>query len=519
MKRHRLLSVLLAALFVFGSTTPALAELSLDYESAIEDSAEPFSERIYSYDFAVDSTGQIHVIYSKPVDSGTRCEIIYARGTSGAWTKQTLETDGKTGSISTHLAVDATNKVHVSYIKAQQDPNTHLVYQTITNGTASSQITVEGGGWHSRMQLNSSGRAIFIREGVSGLRLFSPSGASSWTESQIQLPSASHYRIGNFVFDQSRNAYHVTYGDGTSTHNFMYAYSANGSSWSASTIDGSGSLVEWEFWTDLIVDQSGTPYAAMYRYNTDNVGTSALFGKLENGAWRTVTADGGLSQSRAGMGPGLAIDSEGNLHGVWDNSPDVPMDANGAAGNIMYRFSSDEGASWDVRQALRGYSAEGACKIKIVGEKLYLLVLGNYTDAKLYFMEFTLPAATADLFEVSTDTMYYAQGAPVTFHARIQGSAIGDLYVVMIHPWGYFYYLGNDFAWHQVSDLASLRPVLSSFQLTGLNSDFLTVTAMSQAPFTTNGDFVLASGVTPPGTPVSAQTFLTSLYLSQIHVW
>ncbi|MFH1019919.1 MAG: hypothetical protein V1782_04785 [Pseudomonadota bacterium] len=519
MKRQILLSALFSVAVVLLSAMSAFAELTLDYESALEDSAEPFSERIYSYDFAVDTTGQIHVIYSKPVDSGARCEIIYATGSGGAWTRQTLDTDGKAGSISTHLALDATNKAHVCYIKAQQDPETHLVYQTITNNVPSSQITVEGGGWHTRMQLNSSGRAIFIREGVSGLRLFSPSGASSWSESQIQLPTASHYRIGNFVFDQSRNAYHVTYGDGTSTHNFKYAYSADGSSWNGSTIDSSGTLVEWEFWTDLVVDQAGTPHAAMYKYNANNVGTSVLFGKLENGVWRTAIADGGDAQSRAGMGPGLAIDGGGSLHGVWDNSPDVPMDANGAAGNIMYRFSTDDGANWDVHQALRGYSAEGACKIKIVGQKLYLLVLGNYTDAKLYFMEFSLPAASADLFEVATDTMYYAQGAPVSLHARIQGSVTGDLYVVMVHPWGFFYYLGVDFVWHQVSDLGAVQPVLSNFQLTSLNSYFLTVTAMSQAPFTTNGDFLLASGVTPHGTPVTAMTFLTPLYLCPIHVW
>lgn len=519
MNRNIAISFIVSFLLVLGSAFNVSAELSLNYQSVLDDSEEPFATRIYSYDFAVDASGTIHIIYSKPTADGTRCDIVYARGSGGTWDKQILETDGKVGSVSTHLVLDdTTNTVHVCYIKSQQDPNTHLVHQSITNGVPSAQVRVEGGGWHTRMQLNSSGMALFVREGSTTLRLFSPTGANSWAEQQLQLPSAAHYRLANFVFDRSHNAYHLTYGNGTTTHNFMYAYSADALSWAGSTIDGTNSLVEAEFWTDLVVDQSGKPYAAMYKYSTNNIGTSALFGKFENGAWHTITAAGGKPQSRAGMGPGIAIDSWGNLHGAWDNSPDVPMDADGSAGNIMYHFSPD-GANWDVRQALRGYSAEGACKIKIVDQKLYLLVLGDYTDAKLYFMEFNMPSPSTNLFEGATDTMYYGQGEAVNFHARIQGSTVGDLYAVVVHPWGYYYYLGPDLAWHQAADLSALRPVLSNFQLTTVNTYFMSVTAMQQAPFTTNGDFMLVSGVTPPNVPVTSQNFLTPLYSQRIHVW
>ncbi len=517
----RALLLFFAALFLplLIMNNLVFAELSPDFESILEDSEEDFSRRIYSYDFDVDTKGTIHVIYLLPVPGEERAEAVYAYGSNGEWTKTTIESDAKLGSISTGVIVDPSdNSVHICYIKHQNDPDTHLVYQVITDNVPGDQTIVEYGGWHTRMQLNGQGKAIFVRQGSNSLRLFSPLSQTTWTQSEMDLPQEIQYRIADFVYNADTGTYHVTYGNDTTFHDFIYAQSNDGDSWTISLIDDSGKLYELEFWTDLFLDNSGNPYASMYKYADNNTGTSALLGKLDGDSWDVMTVAGGTSDARAGMGARFAVDQWGAFHAFWDNSPDVPIDADGERGNIMYRYSPD-GEDWEVKQAVAPYSAEGTCMIKVDGRNLYLLVLGDYIDAKLYFLKFTLPEPDDNLFEVLPDKMFYDPGETIALYARLQGSGTGDIYLVVSDPHDNMYYLGSDFQWHRTSDLNAIIPAISATELFSFNSYFMNIVAGSETPFNDSGDFLIFSVVNSTDAMLDGFSFLSPLYTNKLHIW
>jgi hypothetical protein len=81
-----------------------------------------------------------------------------------------IDNYGRLASVSTYVRVDrATGREHLCYI---QDPDTRLVYRIVDSGVVGAVTVVENGGWHSKMELDENGAALFLREGSSSLRLF-----------------------------------------------------------------------------------------------------------------------------------------------------------------------------------------------------------------------------------------------------------------------------------------------------------------------------------------------------------
>ncbi|NLG35480.1 MAG: hypothetical protein GX548_09025, partial [Lentisphaerae bacterium] len=367
--------------------------------TVLEDSEEPFSRRIYSYDIDTDPAGNLHLIYSKPVPGSNRCEIIYATGPSPTHLVKTLlETDGKLGSVSTELLVTGINFVHVCYIKHQNDPDTHLVHQTISDGIPSEQQMVDGGGWHTKMQIKDN-QAIFVRENGNALLLLRPNppGFSGWWGRFFAPSGDIPYRLADFTL---ASMYHVTYGDhadshnGTPFHNLCYAFSQDTIVWQPETIDSSTSLWEMEFWTSLVIDPAGNPILSTYRYaeygGTYNTGTSLLLARRNGTNWHRQTIAGTIPgqtppDHRAGMGGQLHIDDAGILYGAWDNSPDYPIDFDGRYGNIVMDCCFGD-SPWQSKTQIEPFSAEGYCRLASHRTNLYMLVLGNYTDTKLYLI-------------------------------------------------------------------------------------------------------------------------------------
>jgi hypothetical protein len=398
------LIIYLGAMIIFATQTYAAWKLVDEYRVA--DSEEPFERRIYAYDIDLDGDGNPHIIYAVPVPGVNRTEIIYARRINNRWNKVVLEEDGKHGSISVFLRINQeSDVVHVCYIRYQNDPSTELVWQVIQNGTPGEKIRLDAGGWHTRMELNLEDNPVFIREGVGSLRLFTKS-SEGWIEETITInPGSSSYRLGEFKIDHERAVYHVLYGDGTTYHNLWHASGALSAPWSATPVDQSGTLAEFEFWKALALDSSGSPHVAMYKYASFggkyNTGTSLLYAHKPRGnddSWeKTIIAGAGPGSPpdhRAGMGVGMVFDDEGRLHAVWDNSPDFPYDFNGERGNIVYHFPDSAGRFSSGHQ-VKPYSLEGNARMVSRNNRLFLLALADYVDAGLYFYE-------ADLTDVST---------------------------------------------------------------------------------------------------------------------
>ncbi len=479
-------------------SVPTWAELTLLFDDTIEYSEDDYSRRIYAYDFVIDATGKIHILYGRPEPAGAnRTQIIYATRQIGSGfeptTKMILEEYGDMGSISNNIVLGNDGTIHVSYLvkrdfkipETGDFPHaTGLVYQAISHGVAGEKSNVSAGSFHTRMQLDTDGSVIFIRERdlyegntVPYPRAFSlyKKQEGLWVEAKVitNLLTASgllEYRLADFMIDPNTGRYHLSYGDKDADtlrvnyptanpgqvatpfpagagHNLIYAYSNDkGESWQASIFDNSGSLSENEFWTDMLLDANGNPVIGMYHYATDANGihnkTSNRVGRydLNIGAWDITTVAGkspSVTSHRAGSALGLAMDAGGGLHGIWDNSPDSPIDAHAAQsqhGGTMYRYSPD-GNNWDTRQILFNFSVEGKVRTKVFNDRLLVMFLGDHRKVRLLLAEFKLPSLTENLFEVLTDKSVYNRGENINFYARLQGDTYGDYYLLVDGPY------------------------------------------------------------------------------------
>ncbi|MBU0946538.1 MAG: hypothetical protein KJ804_20560 [Proteobacteria bacterium] len=438
-------SFLLFCSFLFIGTSSSRVDAALDTAESkvISDSEEPSDRRIYSYDMGVDSQSNVHIIYSKPLGDRT-AEIFYIRQVAGVWqAPMLLSSSGFRASISTNLVVGTDNRIHVSYLKDVGGTTAALYYRTVNNGVTTPELLVANGGWHSRMQLDSNGRPVFVREGetwpeqVSKLILLTSQDGETWDSSPLPLADVTRFRIADFVVENG--AYHVTYGDSRYSyevwngkwmtarvmgvfHDFHYATSEDGVSWIEHTIDSSHTLYEMEFWTTMVLD-GGKPVIGMYKYaeygNKYNTGTSAVSYKWNGSTWlQKGITDTSYPDSREGMGVGLVVNGSGDYFGAWDYSPDYPQDDDfrGERGNIALARSGANG-DWEPKAQVDPFSLEGRAKLCIYGNYLFFLALGDFVDAKLYFRKYNIAALAEDL--------------PVSLSAKGGGKALPAVYLLV----------------------------------------------------------------------------------------
>jgi hypothetical protein len=395
---------------------------TLDYK-VIADSDEPFNRRIYSYDLGIDSTGIVHIAYTKPYSS-RKSNIYYVKRVSGAWQSQVLLTaDGFQDNKSTFISIDKNDDIYVCYIKdmgAENTPSENLYYRKISKtGSVGPEIVVDGGGWWSRMQLDDNDNPMFVRVSrdwddpntPSRLSLLTTTNGTTWTRKLLDLKDVNQYRISNFVY--SNGTYHLTYGDSAYTkevwngkemtarvpgtfHNLLYAKSTDGINWDEYVVDNSGTLFALEFWIDLVL-VNNRPLIAMYKYNEYqnkfSLGTSTILYEwtgngFDNG---TIITNQEYLDTNEGMGVGLAVNADGDYFGAWDFSAPYPQIIPGSArGNTAMSRSGSNG-KWEDRVQLDPFSLEGSAKLRVFGNSLHFLALGDYTDSKLYYHEFSIP--------------------------------------------------------------------------------------------------------------------------------
>jgi hypothetical protein len=416
--RHYYLFIFSSILILFF-TSQVYATLPRVTEKIVADSQNLISLRIYSYDMKIDSKGNVHIIYSKPIDGTNSAEIWYVRRIDGTWFQQRLNSKGFRFSGSTFLAIGNDDLVHACYIYNNNNGG-DLHYLTINQGIPSSAIGtfVSPGGFHTRMQLDENDHAMFVRAaqpgGIWRLRLHTTTNNRDWTYTDLNLPQVPKFRLADFVYEDSR--YHITYGDTAykkevwknknmdervvrDFHDFHYVTSTDGVNWSHHLIDNSHTLMEYEFWTALKLVQ-GRPLIGMYKYSEYggkyNRGTSAKLSELTENGWthKTITNQDHPDTSE-GMGIALAVNGPGDYFGAWDFSPDNTYDDEfrGPRGNIALSRSGTDG-KWSYRRQLDPFSLEGRAKLSLYKGRLFFLGLGDFVDAKLFFREYQISSFT-----------------------------------------------------------------------------------------------------------------------------
>ncbi len=414
--------VLLAFLFLFTGASFAEIIPRKSWKAIVDSKDISFACRVYAYDLGIDSKGNVHIVYSNPTlpDCSTS-QIRYVSRVNGVWNKEVpISNNGLGPNVSTRLAVGADDTVHICYIGVDNDPqHPHkLHYITVAGGEKGEDIIVDRGGWHTRIQLDENDHPIFIREGrtypekVSELTLHTTTDNLTWVKQHIDVPNIGikRFRLANFIYQNG--IYHLTYGgfehtkkawdskrmknrvDG-SFHKLHYASSTDGVTWNTRIIDDSKKLREIEFWTSLVVD-GNRPIVSRYRYEEMsgryNLGTSANFMTPIGGSeWMNkIITDTSYPEFREGMGVGLLVNNPGDYFSVWEfsppKSPDAEFDGNG---NIaLYRNGPKN--DWSLRGQVAPFSMEGRGILRKKHNKIFLLVLGDYVDTKLYFFEYDL---------------------------------------------------------------------------------------------------------------------------------
>ena len=123
------------------------------------------------------------------------------------------------------------------------------------------------------------------------------------------------------------------------------------------------------------------------------LGTALLLARRSGTNWVSRRIVGYIpgqtpADHRAGMGGQLHVDEAGVLLGAWDNSPDHPIDFDGQYGNIAMSYSVDGSDFQATNQfQVEPFSAEGYCRLASHRTNLYMLALGNFSNAKLYLVQ------------------------------------------------------------------------------------------------------------------------------------
>jgi hypothetical protein len=187
---------------------------------------------------ALDSNDKVHISYLELNPGGHGNEVKYATNAGGSWSVFTIDDSEFFTGYGISLAVDSTNKIHVSYVAGNG-----LTYATNAGGSWTTYVltyATPGYDYASASIALDSDDNVHICYNA-GIRLaYTTNASGSWTTEIVE--EASDSRSSGFIsislaLDSNDKA-HVSYND---TWNSQLKYATNaGGSWVNSTIDAGG---------------------------------------------------------------------------------------------------------------------------------------------------------------------------------------------------------------------------------------------------------------------------------------
>ncbi|MDO8282508.1 MAG: PKD domain-containing protein, partial [Thermodesulfovibrionia bacterium] len=225
-------------------------------------------------------------------------------------------------SIYTSIAVDSSNKVHISYIAFFQ-----LKYATNASGSWMTTAVDSGGSsyQYTSIAIDSSDKVHISYRDATNLDLKYASNASgSWMTTAVDSTGDVGYYTS--VAIDSSDKVHISYYDST---NFDLKYATNASgSWVKTTVDSTSSVGGY---TSIAIDSLGKVHISYY----DSTNTNLKYVTNASGSWMTTTVD---STGDVGSYTSIAIDSWDKVHISYFNATNSDLKYATNAPNCSYTF-------------------------------------------------------------------------------------------------------------------------------------------------------------------------------------
>jgi len=257
---------------------------------------------------AVDANEKVHISY---IDV-TNGNLIYLTNASGSWVRWNA---GRAGERATSIAVDANGHCHIVY----SGSNGELLYTTNATCDNGSITTLETGVWagllgNQDIDVDSNGMAHIVFHNANAMNFMYVTNASgTWSTSKVVVNKSTDSlpAYSASIGVDSNNKVHICYYDDAAPDSIKYVNNISGS-WSGTTIDTISLAAGWS--TSLAVDSNDKIHVSYYNQVNDEL----KYATNASGTWQTEVVD---NSSGNVSNASLAIDkTNGNqVHMVYSS--------------------------------------------------------------------------------------------------------------------------------------------------------------------------------------------------------
>ncbi|MBI5102577.1 MAG: DUF1566 domain-containing protein [Nitrospirae bacterium] len=267
---------------------------------------------------ALDSTNKAHISYWNTGGPPPTNVHLYAINASGTWSPTSISNTDSVGPYSS-IAVDSADKPHLSYFDTA-DAGT-IKYTTKASGSWSAPSIVDSGlsgnplPGFSSIAVDSTGKPHICYPKESSLKCAAKNGAGAWDIATVD--NSGNVGVNLSLAIDSGDRLHISYHEQAGAA-LKYATNATGT-WVSTTVESTGGVAMAS--SALAIDNDGKVHIAFISaFGSSN--ETIKYATNASGAWVTTTVDGAGTIKRY---VSIAVDSDLKAHLSYGESSDSSL--------------------------------------------------------------------------------------------------------------------------------------------------------------------------------------------------